>query len=1140
MSTIYKVYVTDVGNIYDPSNPHGLLFDEKLSMQANEPGSFEFTLPPSNRGYAKITEYASTIDVVENNKIIWTGRCIEISEELNHNRHYKCEGALAYFRDIVLPYKEYDKTTITDFFSDVIYRYNQVANKNARKFEVISFNDSNTKIWRKTDYENVWEILEDMILNAEGGYFLVSKASTGNVMMQLEYVEKFTEECHQTIDFGNNIVDITNSKNGTNIATDIVPICHYNDEVYTLKGFQKDSDAYKSDLNSAKRVRPNSEGIIVNWDLRSSYPRIEKVIEYDMTKQFTSTKSLEDKKANGTITQAETVELAKAKKENNDIINNTKTYMFKNAMKKAKQLEDAIVSIEVKVADLRNMQIPNNYSGPELGDPDYYDNLALGQRVQIISKPHSISMKLPIYEISFDFTSGTKTLTLGYPARKELTKIIKPNKSNTSYKKDNSKHTTSGRKIDEIPELLAELTWIKLRDDPYHINETIDMSEFAVALLMSDGSTGDDVTANTVFTIDGAPASGYTFTSRQSKTLVATYDYNGTTLTISTILTVSDSYIMKLVFTQTHNAPYNVGDTFDLSDFTVMGRRDDMTTVTFDNSELEFNIQDGITIKRNTTTTLVATYTGQDAYGGSVSGTTKIIINGVNDGENDDEILGPGEADSEGKRLRITKWHRQPYNIGDSMSMADYEVRWYDGADDQVGTVVTGRCKWNIYLDEGTVIGGRVIEAPNENWNGHVINGFEHKVIRAEHWLWPKYYDEKPLLVTGRKNGDNIEGGQGPGAGHADDAGRRLKITKTYYPNAYNIGDHMSMADYEVVYYSSLNDTTGTVVTGRVKWNIKSEDPRIEGGVVIEQGSDNWNGKEITGWEPKTLKAIHWQYDQVWDETPLKINGRHNGENVNAGGGTGGPGEPDEQGRYIKFTKTYDGTYAIGDHFDLSQYEVTFYDGQGGHQVVTGRCRYNIGGEIPDYMGGGVTDNPNDYAFHGNGADPRTLSAYYKVGGEELWDETPLTVDEDEVDIDFHARAGSLVYAAGTILSENNGSRTPFMKTNDGWCACLLGYDISLTGMYANEPWFGVFTVSTSSAAAAFTMGGSSAVQTSIEINGRQFYVRGEETSAHWGGSTVYTNPLGLPTVSGEDLLTINYGITEAQARRICEILEIY
>lgn len=1028
MSAIYRIYVSGVGDIYDPSKSNKLVLDEKLSLSVNEPGSFEFTLPPGNKGYDKIEEYASTIDVLENGKIIWTGRCVEITEELNRNRCFKCEGALAYFKDIVLPYKEYDKTTITDFFFDVLQRYNDEVNKTAREFDPVMFNDSNMKIWRKTDYENVWEILEDMILNAEGGYFIVGKSSVGNVNMTLEYVEAFEEECHQTINFGSNIVDITNSKNGSNIATDIVPICHYDDEVYTLKGFENDSDAYKNALNSGKDIRPNSKGIIVNHKLRSLYPRIERVVEYDMTKSFTSTKSLEDKKANGTITEEETVELAKAKKENNDIIKDTKTYMYKNALKKAKQLEDAITSLEVKVADLRNMHLPSNYSGPELSDPSYYDNLALGQRVRIVSKPHGIAMKLPIYGISFSFTSGVKTLTLGYPAKRELTKILKPNKSNTSYKKDNSKHTTKGKKEKETPVEIPELTWIEKRDDKYHINETIDMNEFKVGLLMSDGST-QDVTESTTFTIDGLPAEGYTFETTGTKALVAVYNYNGTDLSISASLKVANAFIIGLEFTHTHNAPYDIGDTFNLSDYTVMGRRDDKTTVTFDNSNeyLSFNIADGSKIKRNTPTTLIAVYTGPDAYGGRVSKATNIIINGVNDGDTgDDGELGPGGADAQGRRLRITKWHKPMYRQKETMYMTDYEVRWYTSADDQTGTVVTGRCDWNIKHNNGS-----------DNWNGRSVDGTEPKMIRATHWKYPQYYDEKPLLVEDRINGDNVEGGQGPGPGEPDDAGRMLKFTRTHYPTPYEIGEHIYKSQYEVTYYSSLNDTVGTVVTDQVKWNIRGSDEVIEGGVVVQEGSLEWDGRVINGYEPKTLKAIHWQYDELWDETPLVINGRKNGENVTAGGGTG-PGQPDEQGRYIKFTKTYDGTYAVGDRFDLSQYEVTFYDGQGGHQVVTGRCRYNIGGEIPDYMGGGVTDNPNDYIFHGSGFDPDTLKAYYKVGDHELWDETPLNVADDydaflerlykimpgdsvafrhpvgneRVDCYAHNRGNSIVYAA--------------------------------------------------------------------------------------------------------------------------------
>lgn len=741
---IYKVIVSTgkYGNgttsIYNPSKENMLLLNPRLSLNLNEPGTFEFTIPPTNRGYNAVHVRTSTIDVVENGKIIWTGRPVSVEYDFYNNKTFRCEGALAYFKDIVMEEKEYKKTTITKFFKSIISRYNDgvMATTNddipfdyARTFTAGSVTaGSNLSIWRKTSWESAWECLEDMLLNAEGGYFILSKNAVGINPVNIKYVGEFTETCNQTIEFGSNLVNVARSIDTGNIVTDIIPVCHYDDKTYMLQGFENENDNYRIAMQVGNDIKPDARGHIVNYALRRKHGVCEKTIEYDMVENLQSTEDLETKEARTgePLNESELNQLAAIRANNNAIILNTLNYMFENSMEKMEEAEFGELVLDISAADLRN-----------ISDPDTtISNFRLGQLVHVVSEPHDIDATLPVTAIEINLENGVKQVTIGKPEKRELTKILKPKDNVASYNGSGSGQTRSGNtdsgkhvttndypdtpRYDRVEET-DKIKYTKVRETAYTVGDSVNLSEFAVGKLKTDGSY-DDITENCTFTILGTEASGYTFNEKGSYTMTAHYTYREKEHTCDTMLGVLNPLMNEIRFTDVHGS-YNLGENLNYADFSIIGVFQDGSTkqIPMNDSHLRLNLSNGTTIAESTPEFFIAYYSSEETDGTVLDAQTR--IRGEGSQQEDDE--------TPSARLEFARYFGGTYNVGDYMSISNYSVYFYDengGVSD-----VTYNCTYNIGVD-AKIVGGVEVEPADYTATGvskHQINGYEPEMFRA-------------------------------------------------------------------------------------------------------------------------------------------------------------------------------------------------------------------------------------------------------------------------------------------------------------------------------------------------------------------------------------------------------------------------
>ena len=112
-----------------------VLLDPSLKLELNAAGSFSFKVPPVHDYYGKIKALTDTINVYEDDDLIFTGRPTEIKNDWFNQEEVYCEGALAYFNDSIQRPKEYSVVNLTTFFKDLITNHNSQVSS-SRQFTV--------------------------------------------------------------------------------------------------------------------------------------------------------------------------------------------------------------------------------------------------------------------------------------------------------------------------------------------------------------------------------------------------------------------------------------------------------------------------------------------------------------------------------------------------------------------------------------------------------------------------------------------------------------------------------------------------------------------------------------------------------------------------------------------------------------------------------------------------------------------------------------------------------------------------------------------------------------------------------------------------------------------------------------------
>lgn len=243
---MYQVYC-DGQLIHDPRLQGYQLVSPSLSLELNKTGTFTFTMYPDHPGYGAISKLKSIIEVKKDGAVLFRGRPLSSKEGFYGQLDYTCEGELAFLLDSrVRPFEM--AGGVTELFSYLIQHHNEQVEE-AKQFKAgnVTVTDPNDYINRSNvTYETTWDILNTRLLDTLGGYLWVRHEPDG---VYLDYLADFPNMSTQRITFGENLLDYARTRDGSEIATALIPL---GARLTDANGKQTEERLTISEVNSGK------------------------------------------------------------------------------------------------------------------------------------------------------------------------------------------------------------------------------------------------------------------------------------------------------------------------------------------------------------------------------------------------------------------------------------------------------------------------------------------------------------------------------------------------------------------------------------------------------------------------------------------------------------------------------------------------------------------------------------------------------------------------------------------------------------------------------------------------------------------------------------------------------------------------
>lgn len=275
----WKVYCDD-HLLYRNDLEDYKLIDPSLVLELNKAGSFTFTIYPTHPRYGRLEKLKSIITVQKDDKLYFRGRILNDTVGWFNEKKVVCEGELAFLVDSIqrpfkFPADENSTATPAAYFSYLITNHNEQVDE-AHQFTVgtVTVTDSNDYIARSDiEYSTTLQLLKEGLISTHGGYLWPDYDTDGK--RRLNYLSDFNIAGNQSVEFGQNLLDISTERKGEDIATAILPLGKRDEEtgdIVTISDLddEDDTDICKSgDIVYSKAAETKYGHRItkkVNWD----------------------------------------------------------------------------------------------------------------------------------------------------------------------------------------------------------------------------------------------------------------------------------------------------------------------------------------------------------------------------------------------------------------------------------------------------------------------------------------------------------------------------------------------------------------------------------------------------------------------------------------------------------------------------------------------------------------------------------------------------------------------------------------------------------------------------------------------------------------------------------------------------------
>lgn len=240
--------------LYYPMNQNRTVIKPRLTLEVGKAGSLSFGLLPSNVLYDRLRKLKTVITVEWDTTEIFRGRILSMERAFTNVKTVYCEGNLSFLVDSVQKSEAYRGTTRA-LFRRIIDVHNARVDADKRfKIGEVTIDDREIILSGQSENEgdsgaidyqqiainsivNEWsstfDYIQSCLIDYVGGYLRTRKESDG---LYLDYVKEYGGTAKQEIEFGVNLLDLTEEVSAEELFTVLVPLGDENLTIASVNG----------------------------------------------------------------------------------------------------------------------------------------------------------------------------------------------------------------------------------------------------------------------------------------------------------------------------------------------------------------------------------------------------------------------------------------------------------------------------------------------------------------------------------------------------------------------------------------------------------------------------------------------------------------------------------------------------------------------------------------------------------------------------------------------------------------------------------------------------------------------------------------------------------------------------------------
>ena len=244
--------------LYSPFTADRQIYDDELSVTLGATPTFNFSVPPENPALQLIKPLAAKIYVYDGDTVIYDGRVSNDSSDILKTGIIETVGSMSYLADSMQAPFSFSGTAAA-FVSKMLASHNAQSEAKFQAGEIMTGNVSITS----NEYRDTLSLMQEALSE---GYIRVRYISDNSYAV--DYNTSFGQN-DQVVRLGENIADLTGSRDPADIITRLIPL-----------GAELEAND-TSELPRYVKINVNGNDYIENTALKAEYGTITRTVQWD-------------------------------------------------------------------------------------------------------------------------------------------------------------------------------------------------------------------------------------------------------------------------------------------------------------------------------------------------------------------------------------------------------------------------------------------------------------------------------------------------------------------------------------------------------------------------------------------------------------------------------------------------------------------------------------------------------------------------------------------------------------------------------------------------------------------------------------------------------------------------------------------